>query len=351
MHSFDPDRGAWASVVSIALLILLTGCESEIPSAPPPPPPPTVGSADDGLRSDSRAVAFIMPHPRGEPAEISLWEQAIRQEGNRNKKIVEVAQPGEKDPPNRQGDLIRDAANRGVTGLVVVPDPESGEALVEARDKGARVVLVDHSVDHKGKMFPLVAFERPAKSAEVLVDAVIVAAKEFELSPKGPALIVQHPMGDLHSKGRADALEAALKKANVEVLPRVQFNDPLKDLKPQILKAIAAHPKLPMVLIADDDAVGPIIEMRNDMYSADRFAFAAYGTESKHRKMVMAGQCAAVADVNSPRLARKALQSLMEILAGKTLPDRIEVEMPVTRPKRNDNTYTMPVPKPSGRNL
>src|SRR5262249_21980216 len=116
-------------------------------------------------------------------------------------------------------------------------------------------------------------------------------------------------------------------------------------------KALDAHPKLPIVVVADEDAMGPILEFRNAMYSADRFAIAGYGAEQKARKMLYSGQCAGVADVNNPRLARRALQTLLESMGGKPAPDRFELETAVTRAKRNDNTFTMPVPKTDTQKL
>jgi ABC-type sugar transport system substrate-binding protein len=352
MHSSDRDRPVRR--LFVPLVLLLAGCESEIPSppaAPPAPPPSSFGSSADAPRSDSRAVAFIMARPDKAPAEIGVWEQALRTEGNRNKIIVEVAQPGDKDAPGKQAELIRDAVNRGVAGLLVVPDPESADALVQARDSGAIVVLVDHSIELKGKPLPVVAYEPAAKSAEALVAAAIQAAKEFELSPKGPALIVRHKLQDSHSVDRAHALEEALKRANVEVLPPLEFNDEFKELSTRLGQVTTAHPKLPMIFIADEEALMPTAEFRNSMYSGDRFAMVAYATESKYRKFVTSGQCAAIADVNPPRLAHKALQVLMEIKRGKTPPDRVDLDMAIHRAKRNDNTLTVPLPKTGQKNL
>jgi ABC-type sugar transport system substrate-binding protein len=327
--------------------LFLCGCESDIPGPKPPPPaPPLVAaSSTDSPRPDSREIAFILPHPNRSPAAAGVWEQALRVEARERRLIVESMQPGPKDAYTRQGDLIRAATIRGVAGVLVVPDPESAPALEEARQKGTSLVLIDRGVTMKGKPLPVVTFDSAETSAETLVQYALKAVKDFGLNEQGPALIVQNKTSDPHSEERARALERALKKQNVSVLPVLRFSDPQKELVAKTEELLAAHPKLPMVLVVDESALKTLYETRNGLPSGSRFAVAAYGSAPRLRNFLTMGQAAAIADVSDARLARRALETLWEAVEGKAVPEHVYVEIPVQRAARNDDQLTMPAPR------
>jgi ABC-type sugar transport system substrate-binding protein len=288
---------------------------------------------------------FVLPHPDRAPAEIDVWEKALRIEARDGRSILEVAQPNLKDPHTKQAELIKDAINRGVAGLLVIPDHESAEALREAQEKGVAVIFIDRSVRTTGKPIPLMQFEKPHAPAESLVTYTLKAVKEFSLSEKGPALILRHNVQDANSDERAHALERALKKHNVDLLPIVPYSDQPQEMKATVEKVLREHPKLPMILIADEEILFTSAEVRNDLPIADRFAVAAFAPVTPNRKLLFGGQVAAIADLNHQRLARRALQKLWEAVEGKPLPEIIYVETPVERARENNNSLTIPVPK------
>src|SRR5690348_7261567 len=69
--------------------------------------------------AETTAIGLVLPEPG--PAEMNVWEQAARLAASQEKVVLEVIA----EPAARQADAIREAMNRGVAALIVLPaDPE-----------------------------------------------------------------------------------------------------------------------------------------------------------------------------------------------------------------------------------
>ena len=117
---------------------------------------PGVESKTTADASNTKLVTMLMPFS-GRNVELIIWRQAAMEEMGRfvgrTGAILDVRTLKQNDPPARQAEMVREAAVRGTSGLIVVAaDPKSiAPALIVARDKGIHVVLLSRPVPVRGK--------------------------------------------------------------------------------------------------------------------------------------------------------------------------------------------------------
>jgi ABC-type sugar transport system substrate-binding protein len=330
----------------VCVLLVVTGCQSQVPPPEPPPLASNVSDSPDPTTNAARPIALVLPSAAQGPLELLLWEHHLRNEATRAKRILEVFQPKPEDPPGRQAQMIGDAVKRGSAGLIVVPGPDIADALRQARDDGVPIVLLDKAVSLPGKPIPMVTFVAESVAARSLVDSAQAAANDFHLSAKGPALIVHHDLGNPRAEERLRALESVLKELNIDILPPVNYSGSFSEVSAKVKTVLDEHPGLPIVIATNDDAISPLMEMRNGINPTSRFAVVGYGSFANARQFLVAGICAAVVDDNHGGLARRAFQAMLDRLNGNALPERIEVARPIHHASRNDNNANAPTSRP-----
>jgi ABC-type sugar transport system substrate-binding protein len=299
---------------------------------------------DSPAPNTSPEVALILPGAPELPLESSVWEQFLRLEAPRQGLIVSVDQPQPGDPSSHQADAIRDAVRRGVGAMIVVPGPGITEALVEARDQGPPVVLMDGTVTVPGKPLPAVVFQPVEVSAKALVSTALSAAKKAGFSESGPAFVMQNDLGDAHGEKRARALEEALKAANVTVLPRVKFKGYGEEAAKASAPVLARHRDLAIVIANDDASVASIVNSRLTYPFGKRFVVVGYNNERKNFDLLKYGLSAGLVDRSVPRLVREALRIAQALKRGETVPERTVVETPLRPQTGEENAKMGPMP-------
>jgi ribose transport system substrate-binding protein len=266
-----------------------------------------------------------------------VWLQIAMREAGKGKAIFRVSKLNPGDPPGRQAELIREAAARGASALVVEPAdaPEVADALGAVQAQGVPVVVLDRSVPGTGKPFPLFTFPPFRDSARKLVQAVVEDAKLAKRSEKGPALLLVNGRKDTHTDDRAAALKAALHEAGVTLLDTLVFDGIGTNALKSLQAALDSHPEVNMVVFDEDQGAAGCFTLHLESHDKYTINIAGYVSFENNVNMASQASFSAVVDRNVQGLVRQAVQAALSLIQGQTVPARTEVELPFfrSRPK------------------
>jgi ABC-type sugar transport system substrate-binding protein len=279
-----------------------------------------------------------------------VWEQTAQMQAGRAKRQLRTLRPAPKDPPERQAELVREAAASGAVVLLVEPvDPKTiGPALEEARDKGVPIVLLDRAVEVRGKPLPVVEFAPLEKATRDMVDASIKAAKKSGAPPEGPArLIVPVGADDARMRECRDTLKQVLKDAGIRVLPDVLV--PLGDSPEKIIRAMVREkPRPSMVFSTEDNLLANAGMAWGPEQVQGLPVLAGYVADRTKAGSMIYGGCAAVVSLDIAHLAEKAVDTALAMARGETVPDHVVVPLELqygdTSRRFRMPTSTRPIP-------
>lgn len=300
------------------LAVGLSGCDRGSAG-----PPATVAPVDE-----TTAIGLVLPVPG--PPEANVWEQAARLEAAQEKVVLEVIA----EPAARQADAIREALNRGVAALMVVPaDPKAiAPALAEARDQGLPIVLLDRSVPVEGKPLPTVVFPPVERAAVQVVDAASEDARAAGFPADGPALIMANSPDAAGDSPRVAALRQAAEAAKIKVLPIVRFAGYINEATAALRAVLKEHPEVAMVLTEEDMAAQAAVSVRFDLpEDRRRFVVAGFVANEQTLDMMKFNICSGLVDRRLQEFSRRALHAALDLARGQSVPDRIEIETPLVR--------------------
>jgi ABC-type sugar transport system substrate-binding protein len=335
-----PPRPAPKAASGLALLALgslLSGCEGASGLAPPPPPTPSTATSDSGIGASkpSGVLRLVMILPGDQRPEYDVWTQVGRAAAGKSRAIFEATAPSPVDPPSRQVELVREAARKKPSCLIVVAaDPEAmAPALAEVRDQGTPVVLLARPVAVEGAPLPLVTRGPYAAAAKELVAAVRKDALVVGFPPDAEALVLVDARGGKDSAKRAAALLEAAKAAEVPLARPTPL--PFDGDEPLARKAIeetrAEGHRIGIVLADGARAIYGAMGLRMDLPREDRFVLAGFATRPKMMTIPRSSFCSAMADANVDGLATAAVEAAVRLARGETLSERIEVPLKVLR--------------------
>ena len=260
---------AAAFMLASAMLSASSGCDSG--SFIPPPLDDLKGrdAAAEPATDPASATAAWEPEPaaaktvelildRRDLEEEGLVTAAARKQGGLDKVRLNIAALGEKDPPQRQVELVREALARKPLALVVepsaAPDRQLAEVVDKARVSGVPVVLLNGPLTDEqqaapndsesnaggtrptqpkdgqftattpipGSRKPMVLIKPPSftSSAQQLVASAIRRAKSADLEPQEGAIIMINTIGDPLIHTRALAIRNVLESIGIREDPR-----------------------------------------------------------------------------------------------------------------------------------
>ncbi|HEV3162777.1 MAG TPA: substrate-binding domain-containing protein [Isosphaeraceae bacterium] len=285
--------------------------------------------------------------PRQTSYDLRILEQSSISEAGRQRLVLETRRPQSGDPASRQADLVREAARKGTSALIVVAeDPKTlAPALVEVRDRGVPIVLLGRPVAVPGKPITLVTLPSYRESARKIVAAAVEEAKNMGLDTAGQAVILINAQPDSDSAERVAAMEAALEEAGVALLERIKFGEGKEMALPgdaaEVVKAVAtAHPRLAIILADDDNGLSGAVSGRYGLHEKGYYAVAGFATNPRSTNLVKLHMSAGVVNLNIVGEARQAVHTAQRLINGEKIPDQIMVESitrcdPATRPDRN----------------
>lgn len=319
-----PFPGPAASGLLIAATLIVCGCDSPRPAIATPP-------VTDGENPSEVSTYLYLILPAERTPLLSSYEQAAMMAAGNSQAILRMEKPEENAPPSQQVELIRKAIADGATAiLIVAQDPEAvAPALVEAREKGISVVLLDRPVPVEGTPLTLITQPPLVESARKMVDQVIKAVGEFKLSADAPAVLVVHRQpDDPDLAARTLALREALKAAGVTEIMEFSFQEPGAESKTFYEQAVGREPTVSMILANDDDALAAVAVPRADSVRDGGVPRMIGGMVSQPRNLdlVSFNQVAGLVNMNVQELMDRAVQVAIGQAQGVDTPPRIVVD-------------------------
>lgn len=318
-------------VLGLCLLApALSGCDSG--GFVPPPPPELSAPALSGMEPAARVVELVLAS--NATPDRGAWAQVVRLEAGDARTGFRFAALGPNDPPQGQAELIREAAARGVSVLIVEPAqaPEVADALEQARKQGTPSVLLDRPLDAPGNPFPVVLPAPCADSARQLVEAAVADAKTAGLPADGKALVLVPSPPEAHTNEARDALRAALQAAGVSQVETVEYPGAIEGAQKAITARLQADPSVTLVLTTSADGFTGTTQAREELLKSGRLVImAGYGEITPHSVDAYFDTSAAVADLNLVKVGRQAFQVALRLAQGESVPDRTEVPTTVRR--------------------
>lgn len=302
---------------------VLSGCDS---ASFVPPPPPELRTPDyAALESTAKVIELVMP--RDDTPERKVWAAVLRLEAGIAKAGFRSSALQPDDPPAREAELIRAAASRGATVLIVEPTdaPAVAEALAQVQSQGTSVLLLGRPLTVSGKVLPMVAPEPSAGSARKMVDAAVAAAKAAKCPDDGKALIVVPKPADMDTADERDALQTALKAAGVEHVETVEFDGTGDGAFKAISERLKADPKISIILTTSGDAYAAAGNAKDALKATRPVIVAGFTEIDINVSAATLERGAAVVDRNVIKTVRKAFQLALALSRGETVPERTEI--------------------------
>jgi ABC-type sugar transport system substrate-binding protein len=317
----------------------LLGCDSD--SFMPPPKAGKRASTAISPAAPQQSKEIILVLPAEDNPDIQLYDAVCRLEAGNLRVIFQAVRPSPGDPKGKQAELIKKAVANGAGAMVVVADgsDETVLALAAVDQKKTPIVLLGRPVEapKSGPPYTLVTFPPFTASAKKLVDAVVEDAKKLGAPADGTALFLVDIAPDETSAERGDALKEALKAVKIPISATVTSTENASDAQKASTAALKADPKISIV-VADDETgitLGPAI--RKESKSKTYLPIGGYVQPRSSPSPVVTGQASIVAERSVETLARKAIRVALERAEGKTVPERLEVEINIRRAKLNPN--------------
>jgi ABC-type sugar transport system substrate-binding protein len=284
-----------------------------------------------------------------------------RTQAGLDKVRVQISVAGEKANPLEVSELVREAASRHPLALVIEPavrnDPSLVKAIDEARKQGIPVVLFGRPLEGLPASQPSGAEEKSEGARSVgplvrvepeslvavsnkLIAAAINNAKNAKLDPKGGAVIVVDKAGDSLIDERVRAYHEALKEAGITAIHEVHVTQDTKAARTKLGEFLKTNMKPSLVLATDDPSLAASYQVLGDIIDTHPIVMAGYTSRESSATMSRGGEFAAVAVLPPDRLLRKAVSTAVKAAVGETLPDRVEVLVPVHTSPRDTGLAT-----------
>jgi len=285
--------------------------------------------------------------------------QAQRREMGKAKIVFRTVEPKplETDPnanrppsftPAQLAEAIRKAVEHGASGLIVEPleDPAVLDALYEADGRGVAVLLLDRPVAPRaGKSLHTIRYASFAEPGRQIVQTTLDAAKLLGRQQGGRILILHNRSADPYAterlKSLVDPVTAAGKSADV-----IEFEADSGRGVAALQSSLAADPKVAIVLADDDQGMSVCLRVLSELRNASRpeFLVGGYLAYDYRTASDAMGQAVAFADRSVESFATKTFQTMLSLLDGKPVGERVEVPIIVHKKP----TIFVPTPQKAG---
>jgi ABC-type sugar transport system substrate-binding protein len=324
----------------------LAGCDSD--SFVPPPKSGKKAATAISPSTPQRGREIVLILPAEDNLDLQIYEAVCRIEAGNLKVIYNQVRPAPSDPKSKQGELIKQAVEGGAAALLVVPDSsnETVLALAAVDQKKTPIVLLGRSVESpsSGPPYTLVTFPNFAASAKKVVEILAEDAKKEGASAGAPVLFLKDATADESSAEREAALNDALKAAKIPVAKTIIVTDTPADSQKFIEAALKDDPKICAVVADDDSGMSFGGTIRREFRPKTAFPIGGYSQPRGSSSPISLGLVSVAAERNVEGLARKAIRTALDRADGKTVPERVEIEIPIRRARTNPGTAPPPSP-------
>jgi ABC-type sugar transport system substrate-binding protein len=311
-----------------ATVLTLSGCDWGSP-----PATATVANPTDEVPPESALyITLILPEERS-PA-MDAYEQEAAIAAGMEKALFRLEHPEPGTPPSRQVELIEKAVADGATAILILPqDPKIvATALAKARDKGVSVVVLNRLVEVEGTPLTLVTQAPIEESVRPMLEAVMAGAKEFKLSPEGPAvLVVNHGSGEAEATARAAGLRKALTAAGVSDIFEVEFKEHVSQPDEIYREVLDRSPRPSMIFATDDGSISSLARARaaDIEFNPNAPVLGALVTLKRSFDLIEYNQVVSEVDMRIKPLVEKAIRVAIDQTRGESIKTPVVVERPV----------------------
>jgi inositol transport system substrate-binding protein len=302
-------------VVSLVLaqILTFTGCDK--------PGAPGGGSNEKQL---TIGVAF-------ETLQTEYWVagfDAIKDElKKRNIQVLEAIADGDS---NRQLEQVKNFVTRKVDGIILVPKDAKTciPAIKAANAAHIPVVLFNRIADKSDAQFVGIQADN-LELAQGTVAFMIEQARKT--GRKHKALVVLGDLGDLNAIGRRDGFDAAVKgnEAIVQVVARVPSEWNQEKAQAGVVNALQAHPDISFLFTSSDFLLPSIVSALKAAGKYKRIGeeghviLGGFDGDATAWRMMQDGYLDATGVQDVYFEAQAAVQAILDLLAGKPVPDMI----------------------------
>jgi ABC-type sugar transport system substrate-binding protein len=309
---------------------------STAPSASPSPASAAGASRSPAApKAAARLVELILSQP---PDMDRLYlEQFLRRDSGIKKCAFRSVKPDKEQPktPAQLAQEIRAAANRGAGAVILeaIDAPEVRDALREAGARGTAIVLLDTPLPSPspGIKYPYVTVEGFTEAGQEVVQTLIEEAKRFGRPADGTALVIHNTHQDFYSRRRFESITGALKAAG-RAYEIMEFDGDQQAVTDRVYDYLKSHPKLAILLADEDFGLGAAFHGRLRWLKEDNHpvpVVGGYAANDARLDLLVKERVSAMADRNVEGYARAALQLALDQMGGKTVPERVALEMPI----------------------
>jgi ABC-type sugar transport system substrate-binding protein len=291
------------------------------------------GSARESAEPDDAPSAprLAMVLPRERTPENGLWEQLAPVVAGQLKVPLDVFRPAADEPPLRQAELVRAAADGGAAVVIVEPDDPRSlvPTLEELRSAGVRILLLARPVTVAAPPLPLVVAAPLRPAVERMVDIAREAAMGLGAPAEGPALIMalDRPK-DRVAASRQALLAAILENKGLKRLPSVLLRSDQQSDE-VVLKLLESKDRPALIFADEDNLLSSVTRAAVVNQVGDLPVFAGFVFQTKNDHVLKWGGCAAVIDLNHAGFARQTVATALAMARGEAVPDRTEVPLAV----------------------
>jgi inositol transport system substrate-binding protein len=231
---------------------------------------------------------------------------------------------------NRQFEQVRNFITRKVDGIILVPkDASTCLPMIKAANAAN---------------IPIVLFNRPATKSDAR--SVAVVADNFALTRttvdylvgqaratgrKVQGMVLIGDLGDINAVGRRDGFDAAVKEAGdaLEIVARVPTEWNQEKAQAGVVNALQAHPDIRLIFTSSDFLLPGIVSA---LKSAGKYHRAGepghvllggFDGDATAWQMLQDGYLDATGVQDVYFEARQSVQAIVDLRAGKTLPEVI----------------------------
>ncbi len=299
--------------------LLLAGCGEK-----PGPGPGAVPSANDGAKALTLGVAF-------ETLQTEYWiagYEAIKSEcAQRGFQVVEAVADND---ANRQLEQVKNFITRRVDGIILVPkDASTCLPMIKAANAAN---------------IPMVLFNRPpgksdAKSVAVVADnfaltketVTYLIGEARKSGRKYKAMVLLGDLGDINAIGRRDGFEAAVKEApeTLEVVARIPTEWNQEKAQAGVVNAFQANPDIGFIFSSSDFLFPSIVSALKAAGKYQKIGapghvlLGGFDGDATAYAMLQEGYLDATGVQDVYFEARQSVQAIVDLRAGKSLPDLI----------------------------
>jgi ABC-type sugar transport system substrate-binding protein len=235
--------------------------------------------------------------------------------------------------PAELAEAIRTAVEHGASGLIVEPEDEPAvvDALYEAQNHGAAVLLLDRPVAARGgQSIPCIRFVSFAEPGRQIVQAVLEAGKLLRRPGGGRIIVLHDRFTDVYGTLPLESLTEPLQAAG-KPFERIEFEGDTAAASDALRKTLAADPGVAIVLADDAPGMSAGYRVLSEWKKAEHpeFLVAGYLPYDYRSASEILTQITAFGDRSVESFAVKTAQTILSLLEGKPVGERIEVPIVV----------------------